>query len=570
MSQLSPLAQRIGPDAADRVEPLLVSPPVGDYKFAPAPQDCCRGALVGAVFGESMPELLRGGLAGAGPNSRMTLIAGHAALNNPAAHPESFAAALVSANVAGTGRATVCARDALRRGTDWPLAGVPNSAGAAAAARATVFGLLFSGDPARAAFEAALSATVTHRHSAAIAGAAAVSAAVALAAQSDKPLGKGWLETVAEICSRFPQEKVYGQSVAGAIRMAADSLDGDSWPLTAHLGQSALCTHAIPAALLTAAAAPSPFGSSAPDRGDAVLATLSSLHEVSRAIAGACIGARGGRRAWMGREGLIASGSSDLIRTRSLADVLALADRIAGHATPRAIQCWPSANGGQGTPAVHVSFLIDRSGSMAPLGDDVVGGFNNFVADQRQQPGACSLTLVMFDSQDPSEVLIDDVPIANVPIMAPDQFRPRGTTPLLDALGALIKSIDKRCEQRGPETRDEDQIVVVFTDGMENSSRRWSRRELFELIDARKKSGWSFVFLGANQDSYSEAGHLGIDGGSIQDYRGDRDGVHTAFESVNRALGEYRSAGIHDRFRRRKAFFDGRKEAEDDHHRRTA
>ena len=146
-------------------------------------------------------------------------------------------------------------------------------------------------------------------------------------------------------------------------------------------------------------------------------------------------------------------------------------------------------------------------------------------------------------------------------------------TPLLDALGSLIEAVDTRLESLALEANpegdqeaghEEDQIVAVFTDGLENASRHWSREELFDAITTRKNDGWTFVFMGANQDSYAEAGRLGLDDGSVQDFRGDKQGVHTAFLSMERAVGEYRGAAEEERMQRRKAFFGGRKEAEED------
>ena len=170
-------------------------------------------------------------------------------------------------------------------------------------------------------------------------------------------------------------------------------------------------------------------------------------------------------------------------------------------------------------------------------------------------------TLVQFDSNDPYEVIHDAVPIGKVPGLTPQQYRPRGATPLLDALGSLVEAADARLAGLG---HDEDQIVAVFTDGLENASRRWGRAELFDVVTARKKDGWTFVFMGANQDSYEEAGRLGLDDGSVQDFRADREGVHAVFASMNRAVGEYRGAAYEQRVQRRKAFFGGTKEAEEE------
>lgn len=349
------------------------------------------------------------------------------------------------------------------------------------------------------------------------------------------------------------------------MRAAAESLEDFLRRPERAFEPSALCTQAVPAALLVAASAPSPQDLAPPGRGYAVLGALASLHEASRAIAGACIGARGGRDAWTALENEDGRLPGNWVRTPGLAGVLALADRIAGQGSRHPDREPPTAEIDHDGAAVRISFLIDRSGSMAGMEEDVVSGFNEFVDRQREHPGACSLTLVMFDDADPCEVVYDDVPIGSIPAMAAERFQPRGTTPLLDAMGGLIRSAEERCRRLGRGAADEDQVVVVFTDGMENSSVRWNRRKLFELIKARRAAGWSFVFLGANQDSYHEAGSLGIDAGSIQDYHGDRHGVRAAFACVNRAMGEYRRVGQAERSHRRSAFFDGRKEAEEDH-----
>ena len=216
---------------------------------------------------------------------------------------------------------------------------------------------------------------------------------------------------------------------------------------------------------------------------------------------------------------------------------------------------------GPATP-IHVSFLIDRSGSMRTLQGEVVSGFNAFLAEQRARSGECNLTVVQFDSEDPFEVIHEACPVRDVPDLTADRYRPRAATPLLDAIGRLVEQADARLKGLG---REEDQIVGVFTDGLENASRDWSREKLFAVVEERKRAGWTFVFMGANQDSYAEGGRLGFDRGSVQDFRGDPQGAQAAFGSFNRAVREYRAAPSTERARRRKAFFAGRKEAEADH-----
>jgi Mg-chelatase subunit ChlD len=211
---------------------------------------------------------------------------------------------------------------------------------------------------------------------------------------------------------------------------------------------------------------------------------------------------------------------------------------------------------------LHVSFLIDRSGSMKGLVEDVVGGFNSFLDTQKKEIGDCTMTLVQFDSDDPFEVVHDAAPIGQVPDLTRHQYQPRGMTPLLDALGDLVTSVDRRLAGLGT---PEDQIVVVFSDGLENASRRWTRSALFEAIEVRKATGWTFVYLGANQDSYDEAGRLGFDRTNTQNFRGDGLGTRSALRSVDRAVSDYRRAAVEEKQRRKQNLFDDLKEAEADH-----
>jgi len=204
---------------------------------------------------------------------------------------------------------------------------------------------------------------------------------------------------------------------------------------------------------------------------------------------------------------------------------------------------------------VHVSFLLDRSGSMGAIRDDVIGGFNQFLREQQAQPGACRMTLVQFDSQGPFEILADARPVAEIVPLDAARYQPRASTPLLDALGQLLEHADRRA--RG---RNEDVVVVVFTDGQENASREWTRAALFERIEALKKQGWSFVFLGANQDSYAEAGALGFTRGSTSDWHANAPGV--ALASMSRAVSSFRGKPRSARDAQKDDFFEGVKEAE--------
>ena len=552
---------RFGPDAAKAISGLIGSSPVGKSDLQPAPKDRSRGALIGAVVGEALGEPVEdrprnwivanlGPITGhiipnpkAGSDTQLTLMTADSILAGAESHPERFGARLAATTIDTRGQAVLRAQAAIRAGRPWWSAASTGSAGTSGAARCAAFGLMWAGDPRRAAYEAALSTSVTHGHPVATSAAAAFAAAVALAANGDGPLDGAWLTTVADICAEFNQGDIDGATVVDRIRMLPAMLGQSPEAALSMLGTGPVAIEAVPAALWCAATAATPV------QGLFNAVNAGGDTDTIAAMAGACLGARYGTAAWPG----------DLTQVDGRDAAVDVADRISQSTH---VVSNPNPGGEpDGDVPVHVSFLIDRSGSMQGLVEDVVGGFNSFLDTQRKESGDCTMTLVQFDSEDPFEVVHDGTPIGQVPDLTRDQYQPRSMTPLLDALGDLVTSVDRRVAGLGT---PEDQIVVVFSDGLENASRRWTRSTLFEAIDIRKAAGWTFVYLGANQDSYDEAGHLGFDRTNTQNFRGDGLGTRHAMLSVDRAVRDYRRSPIADKRRRKKDLFDGLKEAETD------
>lgn len=204
---------------------------------------------------------------------------------------------------------------------------------------------------------------------------------------------------------------------------------------------------------------------------------------------------------------------------------------------------------------VHVSILLDRSGSMGSIADDTVGGFNSFLAKQRAEEGEARVSLVQFDSQDPFEVLIDGIPIQEVTDLDRDSYIPRATTPLLDAVGRLIARCDndiKSCSDAG--MPEEDQVVVVITDGLENASREFSRQAIFDLITKRREQGWVFLFLGADQDVWAEGGRFGFSTHDRVAWEKTQKGSEKMWKDLAYSTGEYRRMGESERSKRRDSF----------------
>jgi hypothetical protein len=194
----------------------------------------------------------------------------------------------------------------------------------------------------------------------------------------------------------------------------------------------------------------------------------------------------------------------------------------------------------------------------------VVDGFNEFLSGQRAKDGAAlRLTVVQFDDQDPHEVVISSAALADVSPLRPDQFQPRGMTPLYDAMGRLIAAAEHEVASRAEwGLPAEDVVVVVFTDGLENASREWDHRRVFDLITAKRAEGWTFVFLGANQDSYATTRDMGVAASHTSNFAPSPAGMKAAFASVDRSVASYRGKARAERAVQQDDWFEGVKEAE--------
>jgi len=234
-------------------------------------------------------------------------------------------------------------------------------------------------------------------------------------------------------------------------------------------------------------------------------------------------------------------------------------------------------------PSIHTFFLLDRSGSMRSIADDVISGFNSYLAEQQALAGdSMRVTLIQFDSQHPFDVVHEDLDVRNVPMLTTKTFQPRGGTPLYDAIGSTIKRMDDKVaavieEHGAPPDRV---VVVVLTDGAENSSRKFSQEEVFQMVEQRKKEQqWAFVFLGANQDSYQQGAGIGISASNTQNYAFDGQGIQKAMKSLSRANTAQREAmqksvgdmelSMESRQQAAGDYFMGVKEAESDFNKRT-
>jgi hypothetical protein len=186
-----------------------------------------------------------------------------------------------------------------------------------------------------------------------------------------------------------------------------------------------------------------------------------------------------------------------------------------------------------------ITVVLDRSGSMASIADDVIGGLNTFIRAQAQVEGEACFTLVQFDDQ--YEVVHAHVPIQDVPPLTAQSYVPRGSTALLDAIGRTIVATGARLAMMPEADRPQAVIFAVQTDGLENASREFSRQQVFDMIRHQEaKYGWQFVFLAADQDAIAEGGRMGFASASALDYDKDRDGVSALYSAMSLKVGEVR------------------------------
>jgi hypothetical protein len=164
---------------------------------------------------------------------------------------------------------------------------------------------------------------------------------------------------------------------------------------------------------------------------------------------------------------------------------------------------------------VLINYVLDKSGSMYNVRDDTIGGFNQYLAEQRRlgrrlgQRTRVSLTL--FDTSFEHRYI--DADIDKVSRLSSKTYQPGGNTALYDAIGSNVRAVEKR--------KPEGMVLfVIQTDGLENSSREWTRKAVFDLItEKREKADWQFVFLGADQDAYAAGETIGVAPSSTLSYR---------------------------------------------------
>ncbi|MET9492334.1 vWA domain-containing protein [Nocardia sp. NPDC006630] len=173
--------------------------------------------------------------------------------------------------------------------------------------------------------------------------------------------------------------------------------------------------------------------------------------------------------------------------------------------------------------------LLDRSGSMQSIKTDTEGGFDAYIEQQREVPKRIEVTLAQFDTE--YELVYANRPLAQVP---PLQLQPRGMTALYDAVGRLITDVGSELAARDEAERPGTVILVVLTDGHENSSKEWSHAAVKALITQQQDTyDWNFLFLGANIDAVAIGTDMGFSARQSITYAAAPQGVSGVFRAAS-------------------------------------
>ena len=167
--------------------------------------------------------------------------------------------------------------------------------------------------------------------------------------------------------------------------------------------------------------------------------------------------------------------------------------------------------GGISMPKPEVTelvFILDRSGSMAGLEKDTIGGFNSMIEKQKKEDGLAFVSTVLFSNA--SKVLHDRVEVREVTPLTERDYVVGGCTALLDAIGGAIHHIGNVHKYARPEDVPTRTMFIITTDGMENASREYSSDRVKQMIRRQEeKYGWEFLFVAANIDAVETAAHIG-------------------------------------------------------------
>ena len=186
-------------------------------------------------------------------------------------------------------------------------------------------------------------------------------------------------------------------------------------------------------------------------------------------------------------------------------------------------------------------FILDKSGSMAGLESDTIGGFNSMIEKQKKEEGKALVSTYSFNHE--NNLIHDRLDLGQVNKLTDKDYVASGTTALIDAMGEAISHIEMIHKYARKEDVPENVMFIITTDGFENSSSKYTSDQVKKMVSAKKDLGWKFIFLGANIDAVETAKQYGIDKEMAVTYTNDSDGIDLNFEAITSAISNTRRSG---------------------------
>jgi len=187
-------------------------------------------------------------------------------------------------------------------------------------------------------------------------------------------------------------------------------------------------------------------------------------------------------------------------------------------------------------------FIVDQSGSMMHLTEDTIGGFNSLIDAQKNVPGEALVTLTLFDHNVTTP--LKHINLKDVRHIDHSTYCAKGMTALLDAIGITVDDVGKRLAETDEADRPSKVMVVIITDGEENSSKQFTKEQIKNKLEEQtNKYNWEFLFIGANIDSFGEASALGISASNTANFTANSVGSQSVYRTVSDTMNSYRTTG---------------------------
>lgn len=189
-----------------------------------------------------------------------------------------------------------------------------------------------------------------------------------------------------------------------------------------------------------------------------------------------------------------------------------------------------------------INVVIDRSGSMRRLVSDTIGGFNQFLNDQKGLPEDAVMTLCTFSTD--YTLVYDFIKLEDIPDLTEKNYVVGGGTALLDALGTTINTVGNKLAAMPEDERPSKVLFLIITDGEENSSVEFSHAQIKEMVTHQKDVyNWDFVFMGANLDAIMAGDAIGISPSMTLNYDATSSGTKSLYKDISKSVTRYRTQG---------------------------